>query len=143
MRKRQTMKMMSKKVLPTSLQNGLSYVAIMCQYKIIATEKNFIPFTYDMKEAVQGGICGVEERYIFMLMDTSHMLVLSVLEAEERMFKEVKDEFLVFNKTQKEEMLKVSSDLSKLVTNQDLETDREKIEFFLSEYPALRKLKYK
>lgn len=134
---------MSKKFLPKSLTDGMMYVAIMCQYKILAREKNFLPLTYDMKEAVQGGICGVEERYIFMLMDTSQMSVLSILEAEEKMFKEVKDEFLVFNKSQKEEMLKVASELSELVANQDLETDREKIEFFLSEYPALRKLKYK
>ena len=135
--------MMSKKVLPTSLQNGLSYVAIMCQYKILAREKNFLPLTYDMKEVVQGSICAEEEMYIFMLMDTSHMSVLSILDAEEKMIKEQKEDFIVFNKSQKEDMLKVSSDLSELVTNQDLETDREKIEFFLSEYPALRKLKYK
>ena len=80
---------------------------------------------------------------IFMLMDTSHMSVLSILDAEEKMIKEQKEDFIVFNKSQKEEMLKVASELSELVANQDLETDREKIEFFLSEYPALRKLKYK
>lgn len=134
---------MSKKVLPTSLANGLMYVAIMCQYKVLAKEKNFLPLTYDMKEVVQGSICEEGEMYIFMLMDTSHMSVLSILEAEEKMIKEQKEDFIVFNKSQKEDMLKVSSDLSELVTNQDLETDREKIEFFLSEYPALRKLKYK
>jgi len=106
-KKRKTKKIMSKKFLPKSLTDGMMYVAIMCQYKILAREKNFLPLTYDMKEVVQGSICAEEEMYIFMLMDTSHMSVLSILDAEEKMIKEQKEDFIVFNKSQKEEMLKV------------------------------------
>ena len=76
--------------------------------------------------------------FVYLPIDTSHMTVISILEEEERIIKERKKGSLkVVNQQEQDEMLAAALSLSLLVYDENLETDEEKIESILSEYPEL------
>ena len=106
--------------------------------QVLPTKRNFLPLTYDMKEYLAGRIAGGEAMFVYLPIDTSHMTVLSILEEEERIIKERKKGSLkVVSQKLQNEMLAVSLALSSLIDGNALETDREKIDTILAEYPEL------
>ena len=74
--------------LPTSVTKRKRYAKKLIRYRVLPTARNFLPLTYDMKEALFGSIVGVKTMFVFMPIDTSQMSVLSILEAEEKIIKD-------------------------------------------------------
>jgi hypothetical protein len=127
------------KQLPQSLIDRKQYVTQLLRDCVLPTKKNFLPLTYDMRESYFGSIVGGETKFVYLPIDTSHMTVLSILQEEERIIKERKKGSLkVVNQNQQEEMLESMRELSLLVSDKDYETDKEKIECILTEYPELK-----
>lgn len=128
--------------LPTSVTERKLFVQTMLRYRVLPTARNFLPLTYDMKEAFFGNIVGSKTMYVFMPIDTSHMSVLSILEAEERIIKERKKGSLyVVSEEERDEMTAASMALNQMLreheNTESLITDKEKIEFLLSHYSEL------
>ena len=67
------------------------------------------------------------------------MTVISILEEEEKIIKAGKKGSLkVVTRSEHNEMLEVSRALNGLVRDRDYETDGEKVDFILAEYPELQ-----
>ena len=128
--------------LPKSVIERKQYAQTLIRYRVLPTARNFLPLTYDMKEAFLGNIVGVKTMYVFMPIDTSQMSVLSILEAEEKVIKEGKKGSLhIVSEEEKDKMMDVTFDFKLLLMEyeapESLVTDKEKIEFLLSLYPEL------
>ena len=124
--------------LPQSLIDRKKYVVQLIKDRVLPTNRNYLPLTYEMKESLFGTIVGCEQMFVYLPIDTSHMTVISILEEEERIIKERKKGSLkVVNQQEQDEMLAAALSLSLLVYDENLETDEEKIESILSEYPEL------
>ena len=77
-----------------------------------------------------------------MPIDTSHMSVLSILEAEEKIIKEgKKGSLLVVSEEERDEMMAITLAFNLMLMEHEsagpLITDKDKIEFLLSCYPEL------
>ncbi|MBO4434589.1 MAG: hypothetical protein J5769_03945 [Bacteroidales bacterium] len=106
---------------------------------IIATEKNFLPFTYGMKESVYGTIVGVKDTFVYMTIDTSHMSVLSILEAEEELInKAVPKSVRTVIKEEREEFISAGKAMLELVKDLGFQTDRERIDYIMSLFPEMK-----
>jgi len=128
-----------KNTLPQSLIDHKKTVVQLLKDQVLPSKRNFLPLTYDMKESLYGSIVGGEPRFVYLPIDTSHMTVISILEEEERIIKEKKKGSLkVITQQEQDEILVSTLSLSLLVYDKKLETDKEKIEAILAEYPELR-----
>lgn len=126
-----------KQELPISLLKRKEYVVRVLKDKVLPTDRNFLPFTYDMKESFSGSIVGGNPMFVYMPIDTSHMSVISILEEEEKIIKAGEKESLkVVTEAERDEMTAVTIALNPLVCG--LETDKEKVEYLLEEYPELQ-----
>ena len=127
--------------LPKSVIERKQYAQTLIRYRVLPTARNFLPLTYDMKEAFLGNIVGVKTMYVFMPIDTSQMSVLSILEAEEKVIKEGKKGSLhIVSEEEKDKMMDVTFAFKLLLEHEATEsliTDKEKIDFLLSRYPEL------
>ena len=128
--------------LPEALIKRKKYVQTIIRNKVLPTARNFLPLTYDMKEALLGNIVGVKSMYVYMPIDTSNMSVLSILEAEEKIIKERKKGSLkVVSEEERDEMMAVTLAFDLMLMEHEvrdtLGTDKEKIEFLMSHYPEL------
>ena len=131
-----------KSKLPASVMKRKEYVKAMIANKVLATGRNFLPLTYDMKESLFGRIVGVKPMFVYMPIDTSHMSVLSILEAEEKIIQAKKAGSLkVVSEEDKNEMMEATTALNLLLYEDNvldtLSTDKEKIEYLLTRYPEL------
>ena len=128
--------------LPTSVIERKQYVQKLIRYGVLPTARNFLPLTYNMKEAFLGNIVGVKTMYVFMPIDTSHMSVLSILEAEEKIIKErKKGSLLLVSEEERDEMMAVTLAFNLMLVgheaSESLNTDKKKIEYLISHYPEL------
>ena len=128
--------------LPASVTERKKYAQTLIRYRVLPTARNFLPLTYDMKEAYLGNIVGVNTMYVFMPIDTSQMSVLSILEAEEKIIKEGKKGSLhVVSEEERDEMMAITLAFNLMLMEHEsagpLITDKDKIEFLLSCYPEL------
>ena len=127
--------------LPKSVIERKQYAQTLIRYRVLPTARNFLPLTYDMKEAFLGNIVGVKTMYVFMPIDTSQMSVLSILEAEEKVIKEGKKGSLhIVSEEEIDKMMDVTFAFKLLLEHEATEslvTDKEKIDFLLSRYPEL------
>ena len=128
--------------LSKSVIERKQYAQTLIRYRVLPTARNFLPLTYDMKEAYLGNIVGVKTMYVFMPIDTSHMSVLSILEAEEKIIKEGKKESLrVVSEEERDEMIAVTLAFNLMLmeheSRESLISDKDKIEYLLSCYPEL------
>ena len=127
--------------LPKSVIERKQYAQTLIRYRVLPTARNFLPLTYDMKEAFLGNIVGVKTMYVFMPIDTSQMSVLSILEAEEKVIKEGKKGSLhIVSEEERDKMMDVTLAFKLLLEHEATEsliTDKEKIDFLLSRYPEL------
>lgn len=128
--------------LPASVIERKQYAQTLIRYRVLPTARNFLPLTYNMKEAIFGNIVGVKTMYVFMPIDTSRMSVLSILETEEKIIKEGKKGSLyVVSEKERDEMLAVTLAFNLMMMGHEaaepLNTDKEKIEFLMSLYPEL------
>ena len=128
--------------LPKSVIERKQYAQTLIRYRVLPTARNFLPLTYDMKEAYLGNIVGVKTMYVFMPIDTSQMSVLSILEAEEKIIKEGKKGSLhVVSEEERDEMVAVTLAFNLMLMEHEsagpLITDKDKIEFLLSRYSEL------
>ena len=127
--------------LPKSVIERKQYAQTLIRYRVLPTARNFLPLTYDMKEAFFGNIVGVKTMYVFMPIDTSQMSVLSILEAEEKVIKEGKKGSLhIVSEEEIDKMMDVTFAFKLLLEHEATEslvTDKEKIDFLLSRYPEL------
>lgn len=128
--------------LPASVIERKQYAQTLIRYRVLPTARNFLPLTYNMKEAIFGNIVGVKTMYVFMPIDTSRMSVLSILETEEKIIKEGKKGSLyVVSEKERDEMLAVTLAFNLMLMGHEaaepLNTDKEKIEFLMSLYPEL------
>lgn len=125
--------------IPDELLCRRVYVASMIKDGIIATEKNFLPFTYGMKESVYGTIVGVKDTFVYMTIDTSHMSVLSILEAEEELInKAVPKSVRTVIKEEREEFISAGKAMLELVKDLGFQTDRERIDYIMSLFPEMK-----
>ena len=127
--------------LPKSVIERKQYAQTLIRYRVLPTARNFLPLTYDMKEAYLGNIVAVKSMYVFMPIDTSQMSVLSILEAEEKVIKEGKKGSLhIVSEEERDKMMDVTFAFKLLLEHEATEsliTDKEKIDFLLSRYPEL------
>ena len=127
--------------LPTSVIERKQYAQTLIRHRVLPTARNFLPLTYDMKEAILGNIVGVKTMYVFMPIDTSRMSVLSILEAEEKVIKEGKKGSLhIVSEEERDKMMDVTLAFKLLLEHEATEsliTDKEKIDFLLLRYPEL------
>lgn len=127
-----------KQILPQALVERKKYVVQLLKDQVLPTKRNFLPLTYDMKESLFGSIVGTKPSFVYLPIDTSHMTVMAILEEEERIISERKERSIkVVTQQDQDEMLSASLSLSSLVSDKKLETDKEKIEAILAEYPKL------
>lgn len=127
-----------KQILPQALVERKVYVVQLLKDQVLPTKRNFLPLTYDMKESLFGSIVGTKPSFVYLPIDTSHMTVMAILEEEERIISERKERSIkVVTQQDQDEMLSASLSLSSLVSDKKLETDKEKIEAILAEYPKL------
>lgn len=128
--------------LPTSVTKRKRYAKKLIRYRVLPTARNFLPLTYDMKEALFGSIVGVKTMFVFMPIDTSQMSVLSILEAEEKIIKDgEKGSLHIVSEEERDEMMAVTLAFNLMLMGNEatvsLVTDKDKIEFLLSHYPDL------
>lgn len=127
--------------IPVSVTERKKYVQTILRFKVLPTARNFLPLTYDMKEALFGSIVGVKPMYVFMPIDTSKMSVLSILEAEEKIIKEKKKGSLhVVSEEDRNEMIAVTQSLNLLLKEHEISDSlrgEEKIALLLNYYPEL------
>lgn len=128
--------------LPTSVTKRKRYAKKLIRYRVLPTARNFLPLTYDMKEALFGSIVGVKTMFVFMPFDTSQMSVLSILEAEEKIIKDgEKGSLHIVSEEERDEMMAVTLAFNLMLmgneATESLVTDKDKIEFLLSHYPDL------
>lgn len=128
--------------LPTSVTKRKRYAKKLIRYRVLPTARNFLPLTYDMKEALFGSIVGVKTMFVFMPIDTSQMSVLSILEAEEKIIKDgEKGSLHIVSEEERDEMMAVTLAFNLMLmgneATESLVTDKDKIEFLLSHYPDL------
>lgn len=128
--------------LPTSVTKRKRYAKKLIRYRVLPTARNFLPLTYDMKEALFGSIVGVKTMFVFMPIDTSQMSVLSILEAEEKLIKDgEKGSLHIVSEEERDEMMAVTLAFNLMLmgneATESLVTDKDKIEFLLSHYPDL------
>ena len=129
---------MNNRLLDTLIKHK-TVVARLLKDRVLPTMRNFLPLTYDMKEALFGSIAGGDDMCVYLPIDTSHMRVISILEEEERIIREGgKGSLKVVTQQEHDDMLIATLLLTLLVYDKKLETDEEKIETILSEYPELR-----
>ena len=129
---------MNNRLLDTLIKHK-TVVARLLKDRVLPTMRNFLPLTYDMKEALLGSVAGGDDRFVYLPIDTSHMRVISILEEEERIIREGgKGSLKVVTQQEHDDMLIATLLLTLLVYDKKLETDEEKIETILSEYPELR-----
>ena len=123
---------------PISLMEDKKYVSIIIQKGFIPTERNFLPFSYGMNEAVFGSIVGVKPMFIFIPEDTSRMLVREILDLEEKIINEKdKDRIVVVNQEEKDKYIKVSQALYQLLGDNPFCSDMERITYLQREYPEV------
>lgn len=129
-----------KNELSQSLIDRKVFIVKMLKDGVLATKRNFLPLTYDMKQIVMGSSMTDDNYYIYMPIDTSHMSVISILEEEERRIKEGKDGILKLVRTQEmKEMLAATDEMCSLLEeDQQNEPDRNKIDFLIDKYPTLQ-----
>jgi len=130
------------KKLPISVSERKCYAQQLIHFKVLPTARNFLPLTYDMKEALFGSIVGVKTMFVFIPIDTSQMSVLSILEAEEKIIREGKKGSLhIVSEEERDEMMAIALALNQILMEHEateaLITDKEKIEFLMSQYPEL------
>ena len=127
--------------LPASVIERKKYAQTLIRYRVLPTARNFLPLTYDMKEAYLGNIVGVKSMYVFMPIDTSQMSVLSILEAEEKVIEEwEKGSLHIVSEEERDKMMDVTFAFKLLLEHEATEsliTDKEKIDYLLSRYPEL------
>ena len=127
--------------LPASVTERKKYAQTLIRYRVLPTARNFLPLTYDMKEAYLGNIVGVKTMYVFMPIDTSQMSVLSILEAEEKVIEEgEKGSLHIVSEEERDKMMDVTFAFKLLLEHEATEsliTDKEKIDYLLSRYPEL------
>lgn len=129
-----------KNELPQSLIDRKVFIVKMLKDGVLATKRNFLPLTYDMKQIVMGSSMADDNYYIYMPIDTSHMSVISILEEEEKLIKDGKDGSLKLVKIQEmKEMLAATDEMCSLLEeDQQNEPDKKKIEALFDKYPTLQ-----
>ena len=129
-----------KNELPQSLIDRKVFIVKMLKDSVLATKRNFLPLTYDMKQIVMGSSMANDTFFVYLPIDTSHMTVISILEEEERRIKEGKDGILKLVRAQEMKEMLVATDemCSLLEEDQQNEPDRNKIDFLIDKYPTLQ-----
>lgn len=125
--------------IPSSLMDNKEYVSNIIRKGFVPTDRNFLPFSYGMNEAVFGSIVGVKPMYVFIQEDTSNMLVREILELEEQIIvNKDKDKIVVVNQQEKDKYMEASRAIYNLLDEKEFNTDSERINYLLDEYPKLK-----
>lgn len=129
-----------KNELPQSLIDRKVFIVKMLKDSVLATKRNFLPLTYDMKQIVMGSSMANDTFFVYLPIDTSHMTVISILEEEERRIKEGRDGCLKLVRAQEmKEMLAATDEICCLLEkDQQNEPDKKKIEALFDKYPTLQ-----
>ena len=129
-----------KNELPQSLIDRKVFIVKMLKDGVLATKRNFLPLTYDMKQIVMGSSMANDTFFVYLPIDTSHMTVISILEEEERRIKEGRDGCLKLVRAQEmKEMLAATDEMCSLLEeDQQNEPDKKKIEALIDKYPTLQ-----
>lgn len=129
-----------KNELPQSLIDRKVFIVKMLKDGVLATKRNFLPLTYDMKQIVMGSSMANDTFFVYLPIDTSHMTVVSILEEEERRIKEGRDGCLKLVRAQEmKEMLAATDEMCCLLEeDQQNEPDKKKIEALIDKYPTLQ-----
>ena len=129
-----------KNELPQSLIDRKVFIVKMLKDSVLATKRNFLPLTYDMKQIVMGSSMANDTFFVYLPIDTSHMTVISILEEEERRIKEGRDGCLKLVRAQEmKEMLAATDEMCCLLEeDQQNEPDKKKIEALIDKYPTLQ-----
>ena len=126
------------KRIPISLSENRKYLSDIIEKGFIPTERNFLPFSYRMNEAVFGALVGVQPMYIFIQEDTSRMLVREILELEEKILEENnKETIVVTNQQDKDKYIEVSQAMYQLLGDMQFESDKERIAYLQRVYPEV------